>query len=138
MAACRCSVRVEEVDHLEPCGQLVGKKGPVVLDGVRTAAIRSPLASQNESVRAAHLAIADWPLITRPSPPPDSASRGESPQIWRSDVLFTRNDYGRADFMAVALTEKQLADVGLAVVARLGALVRSQKSRSRPAALVTG
>jgi hypothetical protein len=48
------------------------------------------------------------------------SSTDEFPQSWRSTVLFTLKDYP-AEFLDSQLSEEQLADIGLSLVARLAA-----------------
>ena len=44
------------------------------------------------------------------------------PQVWRSHVFFTHNDYNAERLCAMNLSENQFAQIGEAVVARLLAL----------------
>ena len=46
------------------------------------------------------------------------------PQRWETTAPFTRNSYDRQAFFDVDLSEPQLADIGLSIVARLSALVQ--------------
>jgi uncharacterized protein YjiS (DUF1127 family) len=45
------------------------------------------------------------------------------PQVWEVTHLFTWTDYDKERFMKGELTERELADIGLSLVARLAALV---------------
>jgi hypothetical protein len=55
-----------------------------------------------------------------------ASSTDEFPQSWRSDVLFTFNDYQAQEFLNSELSEKQLADIGLNIVLRLAALMNAR------------
>ena len=48
----------------------------------------------------------------------------ESPERWEKVRLFTEKEMSEHQFMAMGLTDGQLADVGMMLVARLSAMVR--------------
>jgi hypothetical protein len=48
------------------------------------------------------------------------------PQSWQSHCPFTRYDFPSEDFLACRLSEKQLAEIGLNLVARLSALTTNK------------
>jgi hypothetical protein len=51
------------------------------------------------------------------------------PQQWETTTPFTRNSYDRRAFLEVELSEAQLADIGLSIVARLSALAKARQGR---------
>jgi hypothetical protein len=57
------------------------------------------------------------------------SSSAAFPQRWDTKALFTSNDYDRDGLMNSALSEAQLADIGLSVAARLIALLGSHRPR---------
>ena len=61
------------------------------------------------------------------------SSTARFPQIWKATFSYTRKDVGRRDRVAPALAEKQLAEIGLALVQRLEAAVPDKPRRSRRA-----
>lgn len=44
---------------------------------------------------------------------------------WRDDALITYRDFGRQEFSDVEVSEEVLGDIGLTLVARLAALMKS-------------
>ncbi len=56
------------------------------------------------------------------------------PQIWKATFSYTRKDFGRGGRVAPALSEKQLADIGLALVERLESALPDKPRRGRRAA----
>ena len=56
------------------------------------------------------------------------------PQNWHVTFSYTRKDLGRGGRVAPALSERQLADIGLALVERLEAAVPDKPRRARRAA----
>ncbi len=60
----------------------------------------------------------------------DAASPSRSfPQQWQVETLFTWHEYDEASVLDVALTERELADIGLSLISRLSALVAMQKNK---------
>jgi hypothetical protein len=59
----------------------------------------------------------------------DDASSPASrfPQAWQTLTPFTSKDYGESEFLGVALSEEELADIGMNLVARLSALAAHRK-----------
>jgi hypothetical protein len=58
----------------------------------------------------------------------DVCSKTDSwPQEWQSHWPFTYNDYEGKTFLACDLSEKQLAKIGLSLVARLLALTNNKQ-----------
>jgi hypothetical protein len=51
--------------------------------------------------------------------------------LWRHDVPVSFRDFGEAAFMDVTVSEQDLADIGLSIVARLAARVASERKHSR-------
>jgi hypothetical protein len=49
------------------------------------------------------------------------AESDQWPQLWRSHVFVTRNDYDATRFLASDLTDEELVQIGAAIVARLAA-----------------
>jgi uncharacterized protein YjiS (DUF1127 family) len=62
----------------------------------------------------------------------DDAERteGMDSQSWRTTALFTWQDYDRSGFLGSDLSDEQLADIGLNIVARLAALAGGVRGRS--------
>ena len=45
------------------------------------------------------------------------------PQVWRSHIFVTRNEYDLQRFLPAELTESELSEIGAVVVARLAAAI---------------
>jgi hypothetical protein len=61
----------------------------------------------------------------------DDASSPTSnfPQTWQAETLFTWKDYPEESFLQIDLSEEELAEIGMNLVARLCAL-RAQRKRA--------
>jgi hypothetical protein len=49
------------------------------------------------------------------------------PQVWQSHCPFTQHDFAGKEFLACGLSEEQLAQIGLNLVARLSALTTNKQ-----------
>ena len=58
-----------------------------------------------------------------------SSETDKSPQVWQSLRPFTQRNFPGEDFLACKLSEKQLADIGLNLVARLSALTTPSQNK---------
>lgn len=57
------------------------------------------------------------------------SSTAVAPQTWRGTTLFTWMDFREDEFLPVDLSEAQLAEIGLSVVARLAAFENNKRKK---------
>jgi hypothetical protein len=57
----------------------------------------------------------------------DALASSASQEMWEITRLFTWRDFDRAAFFETEFSERELADIGLALVTRLAGLTTSQK-----------
>lgn len=58
-----------------------------------------------------------------------SSSTSTAPQCWQSDRLFTWQTFPEHEFLTIELSEKELSEIGLALVARLAVFENGAKQR---------
>ena len=58
----------------------------------------------------------------------DAICRHANPQVWHVEVPYTERTYSRKDIEMMALPEKEYAELGVDIIARLNAFLSSGKN----------